>query len=89
LHNFGFGSLLLVAGYLCLNLLTIHTGESPQAQSINLTQESRYHTQDFAERVSVLQHEWILSTLYILVNHNHKFMEGQCEYAAVQGNPAL
>ena len=54
-----------------------------------LTQESRYHTQDFAERVSVLQHEWIRSALYILVKHNHKFMEGLGEYATVQGNPAL
>jgi len=48
----------------------------------NLTQELRCHTQDFAERVSVLQHEWIWSALYILVKHNHKFMEGL-------GNPAL
>jgi len=54
-----------------------------------LTQESRDHTQDFAERVSVLQHEWIWSALYILVKHNHKFMEGLGEYATVQGNPAL
>jgi len=54
-----------------------------------LTQELRYHTQDFAERVSVLQHEWIWSALYILIKHNHKFMEGLCEYATVQGNPAL
>jgi len=51
-----------------------------------LTQEPRYH---FAERVSVLHHEWIQSTLYILVKHNHKFMEGLGEYATVQGNPAL
>jgi len=50
----------------------------------NLTQESRYHTQDFAKRVSVLQHEWIQSTLYILVKHNHKFMEGLGKYAKVQ-----
>jgi len=27
--------------------------------------------------------------LYILVKHNHKFMEGLGEYAIVQGNPAL
>jgi len=56
---------------------------------LNLTQESRYHTQDFAERISVLQHEWIWSALYILAKHNHKFMEGLGEYATVQGNPAL
>jgi len=57
---------------------------------LTLTQESRYHTQDFAERVSVLQHEWIQSTLYILVKHNQKSMEGLGgEYATVQGNAAL
>jgi len=33
--------------------------------------------------------EWIQSALYILVKHNHKFMEGLGEYATVQGNPAL
>jgi len=27
--------------------------------------------------------------LYILVKHNHKFMEGLGEYATIQGNPAL
>jgi len=47
-----------------------------------LTQESQYHTQDFVERVSVLQNEWIWSALYILVkHHNHKFMEGLGEDA--------
>jgi len=56
---------------------------------VTLTQESRYHTQDFAERVAVLQHEWIQCALYILVKHNHKFMEGLGKYATVQGNPAL
>jgi len=56
---------------------------------LTLTQESRYHTQDFAERVSVLQHEWIWSTLYILAKHNHKFIEGLGENAMVQGNTAL
>jgi len=31
-----------------------------------LTQESKYHTQDFVERVSVLQHEWIQSNKKLL-----------------------
>jgi len=83
--HFGFGSLPLVAVYLCLNFLTIYTGKSPQAQSIN----PHPRVKDFAERVSVLQREWIWSALYIQVKHNHKFMEGLGKYAMVQGNPAL
>jgi len=60
LHHFGFGSLLRVAVYLCSNLLTINTSESPQAQSINPhTRVKRYHTQDFTERLSMLQYDWI------------------------------
>jgi len=90
LHHFGFGSLLLVAVYFCLYLLTINTQVKVlKLNPLTLQQESRYHTQDFAERVSVLQHEWIRSALYILVKHNHKFMEGLGEYATVQGNRVL
>jgi len=65
LYNFDFGSLMLVAVYLCVLICS----QSTQVKVLKLnpptlTQQSRYHTQDFAERESVLQHEWIWNALY-------------------------
>jgi len=90
----GTTKLSLALGAECTHRGAMTTTQSTQVKVLKLnpstlTQESRYTTQDFAERVSVVLHEWIQSALYILVKHNHKFMEGLGQYAMVQGNPAL
>jgi len=58
-----------------------HTGKSPQAQSIKPHKSQDTTLRTFLEGYQALQHEWIQSALYILVKHNHKFMEGMGEYA--------